>query len=108
MALTLTLVKSLKSADAFMDVVSFPGEASYPTGGSEIDVLFNALMNQGRDILAIVPQRGNGYSLEYDEATSKLLMFHGDNNNAAAGPAIEVPNATNLAGSTFKVLVISK
>lgn len=108
MALTLTLVDSVKATDVYYDMVSFLGEASYTTTGSDFDALFETLVNAGRKILAIIPQRNNGYPLEYDPISGKLLMFFGDNNNAADGPNIEVPATTNLSALTFRVLVISK
>ncbi len=109
MPLTLSLVSNPArgASHQYMDEVTFAGEASYATGGSDFDALFRALVGAGRTILTVVAQQHNGYLLEYDRATGRLKMWHGDNNNAADGPAVEVPATTNLSGLTFRVIVLS-
>lgn len=92
------------------DVLSFAGDSSYPTGGTDAfeGLLETALNYQGRKILAVVPIECGGYIPQWDAATGKLKMYYGDNNNASDGALIEVPNTTNLSAVTMKLLVISK
>jgi len=35
-----------------------------------------------------------GFQVVYDNATGKVLVFIGDNNNASDGPGVEAPDAT--------------
>ena len=48
-----------------------------------------------------------GYVIMWDRSTTapKLMAFYGDNNNAADGPLIEVPNTTNLSTVVARVAV---
>jgi len=91
----------------FMDVVSFAGDSSYPTGGTAFDALFQAKTKDQRNPIAVIAIDGGGYQVAYDRATGKLKLYQGDNDNSADAPGIEVPNATNLSAVTFVVLVIS-
>lgn len=96
------------SAPLFVDVVSFAGDASYPTGGSAFDAKWTAAKHQTRDVLAVLAVDCSGYIPAYDTSTGKLKVYWGDNNNASDGPLVEVTNATDLSGITFKVLVVSR
>lgn len=91
----------------FMDVVQFAGDNAYPTGGTAFSVALAAAIGAGRNVLAVLPVDCAGYVPAYDAATGKLKFYYGDNNNAGDGPAIEVPNATDLSAVTMKVLVVS-
>ena len=90
MSLTLTMAEQAgrNSAPVFHDVVSFPGETSYTTGGSSFASELQALVKAGRNIMAVVPVDCGGYVPAYDDATGKLKFYYGDNNNAADGPLI--------------------
>lgn len=69
-------------------------DSSYPTGGEAIDISAN-------ERLAFVgAQPTSGYVFQWDAANQKLLAYYGDNNNAADGPLIEVPNTTDLSSLT--------
>jgi hypothetical protein len=37
-----------------------------------------------------------GYVFVWDKTAGKVVAYWGDNNNAADGPGVEVPNATDL------------
>lgn len=90
------------------DVCSFPGDSSYPTGGSTgFQTAIRAKYGDTRTILAVIGQDCGGYQVAWDPAAGKLMAFY-SNSDAADGPLIEVPNATNLSGVTFHVLVIAK
>jgi hypothetical protein len=45
-----------------------------------------------------------GYSYVYDKANDKILTFYNDNNNAADGPAIEIPVAAYPAAVLADVI----
>lgn len=107
MALTLTLLDSNHASDLRGDQISFAGEASYATGGSDFTALFNEKVKQSRTILSVVVVDCGGYVVAFDPATGKLKIYY-SNSDAADGPLIEVPNATNLSAVTFIVLVLSK
>lgn len=96
----------------FHDVISFAGDGAYPTGGTAAFLAaFQAKVpgKGARDILAIVKAGPcGGYEPVWDNANAKLMVYFADANNAADAPSVEVPNATDLSGVTFRVLVISK
>jgi len=88
------------------DVITFTGDTSYPTGGTaNFQALVRDALDVGAiDILAVVPIECGGYVPQYDEVTDKLKVYV----SAAAASALgQVANATSLAATTFKVLVIS-
>lgn len=91
----------------FMDVVQFAGDNAYPTGGTAFTAALASAVGAGRNVLAVLPVDCGGYIPVFDAATGKLKFLYNDNNNGADGPAIEVPNATDLSGVTMKVLVVS-
>jgi hypothetical protein len=43
-----------------------------------------------------------GYVPEWDEAAGKVIVYVGDNDNAADAPLVEVANATDLAAINFR------
>lgn len=95
------------SSPVCFDVLSFAGESSYAAGGSDFAAAAEAAIAAGREIMAVVPVDCGGYLPQFDKSNGKLKVYYG-NYDAADGPLIEVANATNLSGVTFKVLVISR
>lgn len=94
---------SLGSLRAVVASVAF--DNSYPTGGESIAA---SKFGLGK-IEFLIAQSTGGYIFAWDNANSKLLAYYGDNNNAADGPLIEVPNATDLAALTaVPVLVFGR
>lgn len=92
----------------FFDRISFAADGSYPTGGTAaFQAAVQAKTGVGRAIVAIIPQDCGGYVPVYDQANDKLKVYYGDYDPAAAGPMVEVPNATNLSAVTFNLVVIS-
>lgn len=69
-------------------------DSSYPTGGEAVDVTGN----QSFEVL--VAQSKAGYVFSWDRANQKLLAYHGDNDNVADGPLVQVPDTTNLSAVT--------
>ena len=70
-------------------------DSSYPTGGEPL----GGISATGRKV-HFAQANGRGYNFAFDYANQKLLVFQGDNDNAADAPGIEVPNATNLSTVT--------
>jgi hypothetical protein len=69
-------------------------DSSYPTGG---EVIAPGDVGLTR-IDECLPATGTlGYQFEWDQTNKKLIVYQGDNTNAAAAPGIQVPNTTNLA-----------
>lgn len=75
-------------------------DSSYPTGGETVDVALNSRFSR------VNAQPTSGYVFQFDPATQKLLAYYGDNNNAADGPLIQVPDTTDLSALT-SVLAIA-
>lgn len=110
----ITPTPKIKTAPIFVDHLAFAGDGAYPTGGTaDFEGLFLAALeaagrhSPGREILSISQVDVSGYVLRYDDANDKLMVFY-SNSDAADGPLIEVPNATDLSGQAFKVIVYSK
>ena len=78
-------------------------DSSYPTGGEPLTPSDFDLVS----IDWIQTQDGVGYALYYDRTNSKLLAYYG-NFDAADGPLIQVPNATDLSAVAVKVVVFGK
>ena len=57
-------------------------------------------------IVSVVAPPASGYTFAYDYTNAKLKVFQGDNANAAAAPAVEVPNAANLAAVTTRATIV--
>lgn len=75
---------------------------SYATGGESLTASDLGLAN----ITFLKAENKLGYVVTYDYANQKLMAFYGDNNNAADGPLVEVPNATDLSTLVCKVYAI--
>ena len=90
------------SAPIYHDQISVPGDSSYPTGGSAfLAALQAATKSPGRVIDAVIDVGGvAGYYPVYDKANGKLMIF-------VRTTGVEVANATNLSGTTFKLAVVS-
>lgn len=108
LAVTLGTKAGQKNTPVFHNWLSFAGEASYTTTGMlGLEALFEAEVNQGREILGIIAGDCGGYLPVYMPATGRVKVYY-YNTDAADGPAIEVPNATDLSLVTFNVCVISQ
>lgn len=90
------------SAPTFVDRLSFAGDASYPTGGTaDFEGSVRTKIGDNRTILGIFAEDCGAYRPVYDNATDKLKVY-------ATADGAEVANATNLSGTTMKVVVLSK
>jgi hypothetical protein len=106
---TVTVVKGAGRgvANVFFDEITVVGDASYQAGGSAFDTLFKTAVGAGRTILTVLPVDAKGYQPAYDSENGKLILYQGNNDAGADGPAVEVANDTVLSGVTFKFLVLS-
>lgn len=99
MALTITptMRRSVGNKAEVSGTLAF--DNSYTTGGLAFTLASVGL--SALDELRLQPPI-TGYVPVWDGSTSapKVMAFYGDNNNAADGPLIEVPNATNLSTVT--------
>lgn len=69
---------------------------SYATGGEPISL---ASLGLGFADKVDVVNPGQGYLVRWDRSRTapKLVVYQGDNANAAAAPGTQVPNATDLS-----------
>lgn len=102
MALTISAFKNLPKRAMKTKVLDVTFDTSYATGGLAL-----TKANLGLSTVEwLEASQSGGYTFEYDYANEKLKAFYGDNNNAADGPLIEVPAATNLSAVTTRVKAI--
>lgn len=103
MALTsMTLKKSTRDADLFVDVVEFVGDAAYDAGGEPFEAPFEALVGSDRDILFVSGYGGNN-TVEFVPSTP--IDGAGKLKVRAAGGA---EFSGDLSAVTFRVCVWSK
>ena len=96
-------------APTFVDVLSFPGDDSYPTGGTlGFEASVRAALGQNVTVLGVIGADCGGFVVAYDPAADSLKVYQGDNDNASDGPLVEVPNSTNLSVTTFNLMVLCK
>lgn len=94
------------SAPLFTEEFSFAGDGAYPTGGTAgFEASIRGITKDNREIVAVLTLDCGGYTVSWDRANSKLKVYR---TGAVNTPQEEVPNATNLSGTTFRVLVIAK
>jgi hypothetical protein len=92
----------MPSAPVFMDRISFPGDGNYTTGGTvAFEASFRAKIGENRTIIDVIAGDCGNNKAVYDRTNDKLKVLVGST-------GAEVANATDLSGTTFNVLVISK
>lgn len=96
------LSEEARVADYRVDVVNFKGDSSYVAPGGRAGTA--AALGFTR-ILAMVPLSHKGYVWEYNPDSDKIMF---EQQSAATGALTEVPNATNLAGQTYRALVLGQ
>lgn len=94
MAVTTTVVRKNIEGISRTASVLVSLDNSYPTGGEAVDLL--GLLGWTRLSMVVIPSK-SGYVFEWDYTNNKIIVYYGDNNNAADGPLIEVPNTTDLS-----------
>lgn len=94
----------MPSAPTFSSKISFAGDSSYPTGGSTgFQALVRAKLGRNVTVLAVLPQDCGGFTPVYDIGADALKVFRTGAINAAQE---QVPNTTNLSGTTFNLIVV--
>ena len=96
------------NATHFVDEITLVGDSSYPTGGmTGVQAALRAATKDQRQIVDVRPRGPNGgYDLVWDGDNGKLIAF--TVGGSAGAVKAELANATNLSGTTFKLLVYSK
>ncbi len=93
------------SDPTMMIAATLVGDGAYPTGGSAtFSDTVSAALPRTVTVISVYGYGvagGVGYWLVYDAANDKLLVI-----NAASG--LEVANATDLSGVTFKATIWAK
>jgi hypothetical protein len=85
----------------FFDTVTLVGDGAYPTGGSTgLQAKLQTLRGDGRVIIEVQVNFAAGYEVRYDPLTDVLMVY--------SGAGVEVTNATDLSGTTFKLTIKSK
>src|ERR1044072_8505801 len=82
------------AGDRKVTIFEFNFDSSYPTGG-ERPALSAFGFTDSVDYVDL--EEAPGYSFEFDRANLKVLARYFDYDAGADGPAIQVPNTTNLA-----------
>jgi hypothetical protein len=104
-ALSFSEVKKGVVGDLKYSITNVTFDSSYPTGGEAVTV---ADFGFTHDILHLNCAPGGGIVFEFDDTNTKILAFWGDNNNAADGPLVEVPNTTDLSTKVTRVFALGK
>lgn len=105
---TLTSTGGADAGQVNCDRITVVLDNSYPTGGyTGLAAKITGVTNRTPTILGVVSQGSDGYVFTWDFANSKLMAFH-SNSDAADGPLIQVPNATDLSTVTAQLLVFYK
>jgi len=91
----------------FADLLSFDGDAAYPTGGTAgFQASFRtAIGGKTREVVSVIGQDCGGFVPVYDKTNDKLKVFK---QSGADGALAEVANNADLHASAFHVLVLSR
>ena len=85
-------------------ITTVTGPSSYTSGGVEYTI------NELDSVVGVIALPAGGYLIEASvvEGTNrvKLVFKHFDYPATAAGPAVEVPDGTDLSGVTVTLIVI--
>lgn len=95
MAAVATLTKSHKLASGFtLYVGSIALDSSYPTGGEAVDLSFNERLD------VLICENNTGYQFDWDPDNQKLVVYRGDNDNAADAPGAQMASTGDLSALT--------
>lgn len=108
MAATFSITKQGVLGDLQYRVVNATLDNSYATGGYAI-ATGNIDMTPEHIVFSAVSLSSGGYVGRVDVATKKLVVYYGDNNNAADGPLIEVANGASAQnGEVLQLFLLGK
>lgn len=80
---------------------------TYATGGAALPAFGVLGLKRNLDYIIITdPASAVGYELKYDQVNKKILLYEGDNNNAADGPSVEVTAGTAFASKTIYCVAV--
>lgn len=89
-------------APTFVDVLAFPGDDSYPTGGTlGFEASVREALGQNVTVLGVIAGDCADNVPVYDPAADSLKVF-------VRSTGAEVANTTNLSGVTFNLMVLCK
>lgn len=85
-----------------LEIVSFAGDAAYPTGGMVgLEAALEAAANAGRKVLWVDGWSSANHKVQWVPSTGALKAH-------VAADLTEVPNATNLSAASFRCAIWSK
>ena len=95
-------VGAVPKSPTFTDLISFAGDDAYPTGGTvDFQDTFRAAVGDNREVMGVIAQDCGANDVVYDKANDTLVV-------RVRATGAEVANATDLSGTTFNVLVLSR
>lgn len=80
-------------------------DSSYVTNGEPFTIA-EAALSQLTDLRVDPTTLGYVPRWNANKTSPTIVVFYGDNNNAADGPLIEVPNATNLSAESARFTAV--
>ena len=86
-------------------VVGVSGPSSYSAGG------FTVSIPELRRVVAAIVQASGGYKAEVASVSGNTVtvkVYYYDYDASADGPAVEVPDGTDLSGVTFTIVAIGE
>jgi hypothetical protein len=81
--------------------------SSHLAAGDAIDVANNERFAWLNAVGGGTTASGGGYVYGFDQATQKLFVYYGDNNNASDGPLIAVPDGDLSAATAVPFRALS-
>lgn len=94
-----------QSVPLFADLISFAGEADYPTGGMLIGDGLTKKLGSAREVLGVVSGDCAGYIPVWIPSTGAVKLYEADIDSDQ--PLKEVTADKTLTGVTFNLLVLS-
>src|SRR5690349_8178099 len=76
---------------ALLGIGTFTPDSSWLAAGEVIDITGRGTIRSARF------ESKGGYIFRFDKASQSVLAYYGDNNNAADGPLIAVPDTTDIS-----------
>lgn len=100
MALSVVELRRSKALRTQRNILRVTFDAAYVTGGEPLTLAQLGL--RAADV--VNAQSSGGYIFEYDYVNQKLKAYYANYPGAAAGPLVEVANATDLSAISTRVV----
>ena len=96
----ITVLQKTQHAGLNHDVIQFPGDNAYATGGTAgFSALVQAALGKGRvQILHVVTQEAAGRTAIFDAINDKLKIYNGTSEMSAG----------DQSGTTYRMIVVSQ